>query len=59
MIKICIPILKKIKAIDTPNVRSSHSMPTPKGAGVAIIISLIATNDGMRNSLFPLVSQVI
>ncbi len=41
MIKICIPILKKIKAIDTPNIRSSHSIPTPKGAGVAIIISLL------------------
>jgi len=41
MIKICIPILKKINAIDTPNVRSSHSIPTPKGAGIAIIISLL------------------
>lgn len=28
--------------IDTPNARSSHSVPTPRGGGVAIVISFLA-----------------
>lgn len=28
--------------IDTPNARSSHSVPTPRGGGIAIVISFLA-----------------
>ena len=41
LIKYSIPVLKYLNAIDTPNDRSSHTRPTPKGIGIAIIISLI------------------
>ena len=40
-VKLSIPILKKINAIDFPNKRSSHSLPTPKGAGIVIMLSFI------------------
>jgi len=40
-VKFSIPILKKINAFDLPNKRSSHTLPTPKGAGIAIIFSFI------------------
>ena len=39
-IKFSIPLLKYINTIDTPNSRSSHTKPTPKGIGLVIIISL-------------------
>jgi len=40
-VKLSIPILKKFNSMDLPNKRSSHSLPTPKGAGLAIIFSFI------------------
>lgn len=30
------------RLVDTPNVRSSHSVPTPRGGGVAIVVSFLA-----------------
>ena len=32
---------KKIKLIDTPNERSSHNTPKPRGAGIAIFFSIL------------------
>jgi UDP-N-acetylmuramyl pentapeptide phosphotransferase/UDP-N-acetylglucosamine-1-phosphate transferase len=40
-IKITIQFLKKTKTIDIPNERSSHIIPTPKGAGLGIIATLL------------------
>jgi len=40
-IKISIKFLTKIRTIDIPNERSSHSIPTPKGAGIGIIATLL------------------
>ena len=40
-IKAIIPILISKKFIDLPNQRSSHSIPTPKGAGIIIVLSFI------------------
>jgi Fuc2NAc and GlcNAc transferase len=31
------------KLIDVPNARSSHSIPTPRGGGVAIVVSFLGT----------------
>ncbi|MDB1111399.1 MraY family glycosyltransferase [Pseudomonas extremaustralis] len=35
------------KMLDIPNVRSSHSVPTPRGGGVAIVLSFSAALIGM------------
>ena len=35
-----IKIAPKIGMIDIPNSRSSHSKPTPRGGGIAIILSI-------------------
>ena len=40
-IKITIKILTKTKTLDIPNERSSHNIPTPKGAGLGIIATLL------------------
>ncbi|MFP6779102.1 MAG: glycosyltransferase family 4 protein [Alphaproteobacteria bacterium] len=40
-IKISIRILGKTKTIDIPNKRSNHNIPTPKGAGIGVIASLL------------------
>tara|TARA_B110000261_G_scaffold157402_1_gene192382 strand:- start:387 stop:1406 length:1020 start_codon:yes stop_codon:yes gene_type:complete len=40
-IKASIILLKKTRTIDIPNERSSHSIPTPKGAGLGIIATLL------------------
>jgi UDP-N-acetylmuramyl pentapeptide phosphotransferase/UDP-N-acetylglucosamine-1-phosphate transferase len=40
-IKLAIKILAKTKTIDIPNERSNHIRPTPKGAGIGIIASLL------------------
>ena len=40
-IRAAIQFLKKTKTIDTPNERSSHNVPTPKGAGLGIIATLL------------------
>lgn len=36
------PILQRY-ALARPNARSSHSIPTPQGAGIAIVLSVLAT----------------
>ena len=36
-----IPILRRRELLDHPNERSSHSVPTPRGGGVAVIGSLL------------------
>ncbi|MFP3140334.1 glycosyl transferase, partial [Escherichia coli] len=33
----------KNNVIDQPNQRSSHSVPTPRGGGVAIVLTLLAS----------------
>jgi UDP-N-acetylmuramyl pentapeptide phosphotransferase/UDP-N-acetylglucosamine-1-phosphate transferase len=35
-----IPLLKRCGAIDVPNHRSSHEVPTPRGGGIGILIGL-------------------
>ncbi|MGP0023392.1 MAG: MraY family glycosyltransferase [Streptosporangiaceae bacterium] len=37
-----IPLLRRIRAVDVPSVRSSHSVPTPRGGGLAIAVGLLA-----------------
>ena len=36
-----IKLAPKIGMVDIPNIRSSHSKPTPRGGGIAIIISIL------------------
>jgi UDP-N-acetylmuramyl pentapeptide phosphotransferase/UDP-N-acetylglucosamine-1-phosphate transferase len=36
-----IPLLRRMAAIDTPNLRSSHTVPTPRGGGAPIAIGLV------------------
>src|SRR2546430_6277175 len=36
-----IAMLRRLAAIDAPNTRSSHSVPTPRGGGVPIAIGLV------------------
>jgi len=38
---VTVPLLRRMAAIDTPNVRSSHTVPTPRGGGVPIAIGLV------------------
>ncbi|MBU0376321.1 glycosyl transferase, partial [Acinetobacter baumannii] len=38
--------LKK-NIIDSPNERSSHTMPTPRGGGVAVVISYLLSLAGL------------
>ena len=40
-IKIAVKFLSKTNTIDIPNERSSHNNPTPKGAGLGIIATLL------------------
>lgn len=40
-IKLSLRIISKTKTIDTPNKRSNHNAPTPKGAGIGIILSFL------------------
>ncbi len=40
-IKFSLIIIAKTNTIDTPNERSNHFDPTPKGAGIGIILSLL------------------
>lgn len=40
-IKLSIKILDKTQTIDIPNKRSNHNVPTPKGAGIGLIASLL------------------
>ena len=38
---VAIPLLRRLAAIDTPNSRSSHTTPTPRGGGAPIAIALV------------------
>jgi UDP-GlcNAc:undecaprenyl-phosphate/decaprenyl-phosphate GlcNAc-1-phosphate transferase len=38
---VAIPLLRRA-AVDTPNARSSHSVPTPRGGGAPIAVGLVA-----------------
>lgn len=40
-IKLSLLIIAKTKTMDTPNERSNHITPIPKGAGIGIILSLL------------------
>ncbi len=42
-IKLLFPLLQRY-ALARPNERSSHSVPTPQGAGIAVIVALCATS---------------
>jgi UDP-GlcNAc:undecaprenyl-phosphate/decaprenyl-phosphate GlcNAc-1-phosphate transferase len=37
-----IPLLRRLAAIDTPGLRSSHTIPTPRGGGLPIVVGLLA-----------------
>ena len=39
---VAIVVLRRLAAIDVPNLRSSHSVPTPRGGGAPIVIGLVA-----------------
>ena len=39
--KVLIPLLRKRGAMDAPNHRSSHSIPTPRGGGLALVVSVL------------------
>jgi UDP-GlcNAc:undecaprenyl-phosphate/decaprenyl-phosphate GlcNAc-1-phosphate transferase len=38
---VTVPMLRRLAAIDTPNQRSSHTVPTPRGGGAPIAIGLV------------------
>ncbi len=38
---VTIPLLRRLRAIDVPGLRSSHSVPTPRGGGIAIAVGLL------------------
>jgi UDP-GlcNAc:undecaprenyl-phosphate/decaprenyl-phosphate GlcNAc-1-phosphate transferase len=38
---VTVPLLRRLAAIDTPNLRSSHTVPTPRGGGAPIAVGLI------------------
>lgn len=40
--------------LDRPNARSSHTVPTPRGGGVAIVVTFVALAAVLRGSLPPL-----
>ena len=37
-----IPLLRRVHAVDVPSVRSSHSVPMPRGGGLPIAVGLLA-----------------
>jgi UDP-N-acetylmuramyl pentapeptide phosphotransferase/UDP-N-acetylglucosamine-1-phosphate transferase len=39
---VLIPLLRRAAVLDRPNARSSHSVPTPRGAGIAVIGAIVA-----------------
>src|SRR4030095_3834572 len=44
------------RLLDVPNVRSSHSTPTPRGGGVAIVVAVLlvlVAGGGLEMSFFP------
>jgi UDP-GlcNAc:undecaprenyl-phosphate GlcNAc-1-phosphate transferase len=38
---VTVPLLRRLAAIDTPNLRSSHTVPTPRGGGAPIAVGLV------------------
>ena len=38
---VTIPLLRRLRAIDVPGLRSSHSVPTPRGGGIPIAVGLL------------------
>jgi UDP-GlcNAc:undecaprenyl-phosphate/decaprenyl-phosphate GlcNAc-1-phosphate transferase len=38
---LAIPLLRRLAAIDTPGLRSSHTVPTPRGGGLPIVVGLL------------------
>jgi UDP-N-acetylmuramyl pentapeptide phosphotransferase/UDP-N-acetylglucosamine-1-phosphate transferase len=38
---VTVPLLRRLAAIDTPNQRSSHTVPTPRGGGAPIAIGVL------------------
>jgi UDP-GlcNAc:undecaprenyl-phosphate GlcNAc-1-phosphate transferase len=36
-----IPLLRRLAAIDVPGLRSSHTIPTPRGGGLPIVVGLL------------------
>ncbi len=39
---VTILLLRRLAAIDTPGIRSSHTIPTPRGGGLPIVLGLLA-----------------
>ncbi|HTV90640.1 MAG TPA: glycosyl transferase, partial [Stellaceae bacterium] len=37
-----IPLLRRAAILDRPNERSSHSVPTPRGGGIAVVAAILA-----------------
>jgi UDP-GlcNAc:undecaprenyl-phosphate GlcNAc-1-phosphate transferase len=46
-----IPLLRRAAAIDTPNLRSSHTVPTPRGGGAPIAAGLLLAAPLIRSPL--------
>jgi UDP-GlcNAc:undecaprenyl-phosphate GlcNAc-1-phosphate transferase len=40
---VTIPVLRRVAAIDMPGGRSSHTIPTPRGGGLPIVVGLVAS----------------
>ena len=38
---VTIPLLRRLRAFDVPGLRSSHSVPTPRGGGIPIAVGLL------------------
>jgi UDP-GlcNAc:undecaprenyl-phosphate GlcNAc-1-phosphate transferase len=38
---VTIPLLRRLAAIDVPGLRSSHTIPTPRGGGLPIVVGLL------------------
>jgi UDP-GlcNAc:undecaprenyl-phosphate GlcNAc-1-phosphate transferase len=38
---VTIPLMRRLAAIDTPNQRSSHTVPTPRGGGAPVAVGLV------------------
>jgi UDP-GlcNAc:undecaprenyl-phosphate/decaprenyl-phosphate GlcNAc-1-phosphate transferase len=45
---VTIPVLRQLAAIDVPSLRSSHTVPTPRGGGLPIVLGLLAATALIR-----------
>jgi UDP-N-acetylmuramyl pentapeptide phosphotransferase/UDP-N-acetylglucosamine-1-phosphate transferase len=50
LIKLLLPLLRRY-ALTRPNARSSHTVPTPQGAGIAVIAALLLTAAAAAGSM--------